>query len=1058
MKKILLPILALGGLLFASSCQMDEPDAGTLTGEVDFSITAGIPSGITTYSPTDGASFSHLGGANNVDPNMYDLRYILKVYDDETLAYEEIQTVKSDFAGEKVNFSARLLAKKYTFVLWADFVKEGTTSDLYYDTDDLTMVSYTSTVTDDFNMRAKYLSSDAIDAYTAYQEINLSESSQNVNISLKRPFGKIRLLATDAPDNNDANTQIPNKVSIKFAEDTWVPSTYNAKIGQVSEGNSILIEQYSFDAIREVQPQVTGHDELAEEDNSAYLLGQTYIFASESIPSYKMTVTTYSDEYLNAQIGYRELTNIPVSANKLTTVIGNFYTNEGNIDVVVDDMFDEDETVYDVPETINVTTSAGIQDAIDAAQDGDIIVIGPGTYGAFDVTKSETQSFFQLPTDKSLTFRGANAGVAGTGSRSEETVITIPFTYAHSTTTTADFTFDGLKFTENGRVSVGKASTGDLTFINNIVTGITINSDPGTTFFTTPYVYDNNSYTMGDIVVENNLVDGTTLSNGTNSCGFRMWGISSATLKNNKFVKFNHSAAQFDHVTGDLNFDGNEFEDCNNYKFRVQVINIEGERNYGSNVDDVTEKGFMKIERTGTCYDTFAEVLAAANANDVIILAEGEYPLDRTITATDNQRYYLPIETAGLTIKAQGSRDKTIVYGREYTENGAISTQNLITVMASDVTIEGITIMPKVEVNKTIEIRNTGFTLKGCRITPNTYVTENNNGKGGSVYFTYPTYEYTAGTTINGTITDNIIEKATVSFDHIYEGTINVSGNTFDGGNTGSSVITTPIWGSVDLDELKSSKLVVNVLENEFWNIAEYDGSNNPAVRPSYGIINLYNNTFPTDGIYWAATAWDSSNEYGSYCNFGSVFVDYNSPVSQTWTNDPDIDGAPGYNLPKSFAISNDIIEFETTEVGQSQWQGRVTTVDISESSYWEVESTLTVTEDNQRVSKCISLLVDGEYFEIRFVQDNEGKRLWQYWYPGEDWYTINIEGITTTPGKYEIKFACDQGDIIYYLNGKKVFLYPTGITYPEIGTISLISSAYDNSYKTTWSYPIVNF
>lgn len=298
----------------------------------------------------------------------------------------------------------------------------------------------------------------------------------------------------------------------------------------------------------------------------------------------------------------------------------------------------------------------------------------------------------------------------------------------------------------------------------------------------------------------------------------------------------------------------------------------------------------------------------------MIILAEGEYPLDRTITATDNQRYYLPIETAGLTIKAQGSRDKTIVYGREYTENGAISTQNLITVMASNVTIEGITIMPKVEVNKTIEIRNTGFTLKGCRITPNTYVTENNNGKGGSVYFTYPTYEYTAGTTINGTITDNIIEKATVSFDHIYEGTINVSGNTFDGGNTSSSVITTPIWGSVDLDELKSSKLVVNVLENEFWNIAEYDGSNNPAVRPSYGIINLYNNTFPTDGIYWAATAWDSSNEYGSYCNFGSVFVDYNSPVSQTWTNDPDFLNAPDYDQPKSFAISNDIIELETTD------------------------------------------------------------------------------------------------------------------------------------------------
>ena len=75
MKKILLSFLALGGLLFASSCQMDEPDAGTLTGEVDFSITASIPSGITTYSPADGNAFSHMGGANNVDATSYDLRF-----------------------------------------------------------------------------------------------------------------------------------------------------------------------------------------------------------------------------------------------------------------------------------------------------------------------------------------------------------------------------------------------------------------------------------------------------------------------------------------------------------------------------------------------------------------------------------------------------------------------------------------------------------------------------------------------------------------------------------------------------------------------------------------------------------------------------------------------------------------------------------------------------------------------------------------------------------------------------------------------------------------------
>ena len=138
MKKILLPILALGGLLFASSCQMDEPDAGTLTGEVDFSITAGIPSGITTYSPTDGEALSHLGGANNVNSDEYDLRYILEVYDGDNLAYRDVQYVDADFTNSTASFSARLLAKSYTFVLWADFVETKTDetqyTDLYYNT------------------------------------------------------------------------------------------------------------------------------------------------------------------------------------------------------------------------------------------------------------------------------------------------------------------------------------------------------------------------------------------------------------------------------------------------------------------------------------------------------------------------------------------------------------------------------------------------------------------------------------------------------------------------------------------------------------------------------------------------------------------------------------------------------------------------------------------------------------------------------------------------------------------------------------------------------------
>ena len=337
MKKILLPILALGGLLFASSCQMDEPDAGTLTGEVDFTITAGIPSGITTYSPADGNAFSHMGGANNVDATSYDLRFILEVYDGETLAYRDVQYVDENFTAATVNFNARLLAKSYTFVLWADFVNEGSVENLYYNADNLKEISYTETVRNDVNT----LSTDIADAYSANKVIDLSTSSKSERITLTRPFGKIRLLATDAPQNQVADDlKVPTSATIAFTDAT-VPATFNARTGEASEPD-LSVTGYTFTAVKEPSPVVTGHSDLAQEGKFAYLLGQTYLFESPSSTAYDMTVTVRNG---NTQIGYRELTNIPVSANKLTTVIGNFYTNEGSIDVIVEDEFGNGEDV-----------------------------------------------------------------------------------------------------------------------------------------------------------------------------------------------------------------------------------------------------------------------------------------------------------------------------------------------------------------------------------------------------------------------------------------------------------------------------------------------------------------------------------------------------------------------------------------------------------------------------------------------------------------------------------------------------------------------------------------
>ena len=338
MKKILLPILALGGLMFASSCQMDEPDAGTLTGEVDFSITAGIPAGITTYSPDDGKAFSHLGGANNVNSGEYDLRYILEVYDGNNLAYRDVQYVDADFTNSTASFSARLLAKSYTFVLWADFVETKTDetqyTDLYYNTASLKEISYKTT-------NAADLTKDEIDAYTANKVIDLSKSSKSESITLTRPFGKIRLLATDKDIQN--NTEVPKAALLAF-HNAKFPANFNALTGEASGELTVTSSEMTTSAILENAQSIDG----TKKYDNAYLLGSFYILASKPQRTYPVNVTVYSDDAATKQIGYREITALPISANKLTTVVGNFYSNEGNIDVIVEDDFGSDEVVIDI--------------------------------------------------------------------------------------------------------------------------------------------------------------------------------------------------------------------------------------------------------------------------------------------------------------------------------------------------------------------------------------------------------------------------------------------------------------------------------------------------------------------------------------------------------------------------------------------------------------------------------------------------------------------------------------------------------------------------------------
>lgn len=334
--------LILVAALVMVSCQQEnrEPVEGDM---VEFSVTAGIPGAIGTYSANlqnATEAFSHLGGAMNVDPDKFDLRYIIEVWTKENtprLAYRDIQTVDKDFLTTPVSFSMRIQSLSYYFVLWADFVEQGSTADLHYTTDnDLQQIRYADDIVD-----AGDLAADDLDAYCAVEVVDFVTEGMNKNITLHRPFGKLRLIATDKVDSDSFIDIHPAVATIDF-KDVQFANTYNAlteKAGITGETRSA--GKFDFTVIQE--------DALVSNSTyeGAYLLGFDYFFVMDQAPSYSMDVTVYGDADKTVKLNTISLSSIPVSTNKLTTVVGNFYSSEGTVTIIVDDNFDSPENLSD---------------------------------------------------------------------------------------------------------------------------------------------------------------------------------------------------------------------------------------------------------------------------------------------------------------------------------------------------------------------------------------------------------------------------------------------------------------------------------------------------------------------------------------------------------------------------------------------------------------------------------------------------------------------------------------------------------------------------------------
>ena len=335
MKKYLFPALALG--LVMTSCQSDEPFAPGEGGEKQVTFTLNVPGELGTRAGTEGNN-SGVGGFSNGQGTLY---YTLVLdANGDTRVFKDA-TVSND--GRTATFTPTVvLGRDYTITAYASF-DDNTSINAKADIEAIT-------VSKNFNDETK-------DAYFHTTRYNFANGDLQP-LTLRRPFGKLRLVATDYKAGGTAlNTEIE---SVKVTYHDQQTATFNAVEGLFSY-NGVNGD------IEATKPFEGYYSSTADETT----LFADYIPANSQDNMVDFTVEV---KYAGSEeTYYRRFNDIPVRRNSLTTLKGNFFTAGAQITVNVDDNFEE-QNLFE--KTVTVTTNDELTNAIANAVDNELIIFG----------------------------------------------------------------------------------------------------------------------------------------------------------------------------------------------------------------------------------------------------------------------------------------------------------------------------------------------------------------------------------------------------------------------------------------------------------------------------------------------------------------------------------------------------------------------------------------------------------------------------------------------------------------------------------------------------------
>ena len=341
MKK-LFAILAL--VLGMVSCQ-NEPEGLDVVvgGEQEVMLTVSLPEA----TRADSAEGFDLNNLNN-----YKVRYILEIsYNGKLIRDFKITDSTS------ATFPVRLAPNRdYTFTVWADLVNaENANVEVYSDAD---LFYNTANGLANIALKDWTPNIEARDAWTATQTVTYTSNNKNIGMELKRPFAKVRVVATDIAEIRKFGLE-PAAAVAEYAREMY--TMFDAVEGVAkgdTTGKTLTFNYESVDTY-----------EGANGEQLTVFADYVLVPADGNV---QFSLSVYADEARNDLIKTNNFnTTIPVVANKVTTIKGNVLTEGGDVKVTVDGTLGEGETIH----YVEASNAAELQEAINESTEDTVVVL-----------------------------------------------------------------------------------------------------------------------------------------------------------------------------------------------------------------------------------------------------------------------------------------------------------------------------------------------------------------------------------------------------------------------------------------------------------------------------------------------------------------------------------------------------------------------------------------------------------------------------------------------------------------------------------------------------------